>query len=41
VDLRNYHPVGRFGASFYVKSSDRFAIDGLDREARSTSIDEI
>jgi hypothetical protein len=33
--------VGRFGASFYVKSTDRFAIDGQDREARSTAIDEM
>jgi flavin reductase (DIM6/NTAB) family NADH-FMN oxidoreductase RutF len=41
VDLRHYHPVGRFGASFYVKSTDRFAMDGPDREARSTAIDKI
>ena len=41
VDLRQYHPVGRFGASFYLKSSDRFAIAGPDREARHTAIDEM
>ncbi|MBX3605494.1 MAG: flavin reductase family protein [Piscinibacter sp.] len=42
VRLQDYHPVGRFGASFYVTTRDRFAIDGQDRESRaSTSIDEI
>lgn len=41
VDLRQYHPVGRFGASFYVKSTDRFAIAAQEREARRTTIDEI
>ncbi len=40
VDLRQYHPVGRFGASFYVKSRDRFAISDADQESRSTPIDE-
>ena len=42
VRLQDYHPVGRFGASFYVTTRDRFAIDGQDRESRaSTPIDEI
>ncbi len=45
VRLQDYHPVGRFGASFYVTMRDRFAIDGTDRETRassaSTAIDEI
>ncbi|MBU3740626.1 MAG: flavin reductase family protein [Rhodoferax sp.] len=26
VNLRDYHPVGRFGASFYTTTRDRFAI---------------
>jgi flavin reductase (DIM6/NTAB) family NADH-FMN oxidoreductase RutF len=42
VRLQDYHPVGRFGASFYINTRDRFAIDGQDRETRSsTAIDEI
>ena len=47
VRLQDYHPVGRFGASFYVRTSERFAISGDEPseteapEARSTSIDEI
>jgi len=42
VRLQDYHPVGRFGASFYITTRDRFAIDGQDRESRaSTPIDEI
>jgi flavin reductase (DIM6/NTAB) family NADH-FMN oxidoreductase RutF len=44
VRLQDYHPVGRFGASFYVKSSDRFAIDSgapSAEAARSNAIDEI
>jgi len=41
VRLQDYHPVGRFGASFYVKTDDRFAIDGTRGAAHSTSIDEI
>ncbi len=27
VRLQDYHPVGRFGASYYVTTRDRFAID--------------
>ena len=42
VRLQDYHPVGRFGASFYVTTRDRFAIAGkADGESRSTPIDEI
>jgi flavin reductase (DIM6/NTAB) family NADH-FMN oxidoreductase RutF len=41
VRLQDYHPVGRFGASFYVTTRDRFAIAGPDEEARRTAIDEI
>jgi flavin reductase (DIM6/NTAB) family NADH-FMN oxidoreductase RutF len=41
VRLQDYHPVGRFGASFYVTTRDRFAIAGPDEAARSTAIDEI
>jgi len=44
VRLQNYFPVGRFGASFYVRTRDRFAMnDGAPGApaARSTAIDEI
>jgi hypothetical protein len=41
VRLQDYHPVGRFGASFYVTTRDRFAIAGPDEAARRTAIDEI
>jgi flavin reductase (DIM6/NTAB) family NADH-FMN oxidoreductase RutF len=43
VNLRDYHPVARFGASFYTTSRNRFAIEeGPDAAAKtSTSIDEI
>jgi len=41
VRLQDYHPVGRFGASFYVKTGERFAIDSHVRESASTPIDEI
>lgn len=37
VRLQDYHPVGRFGASFYVRCGERFAIDA----ERSNAIDEI
>jgi flavin reductase (DIM6/NTAB) family NADH-FMN oxidoreductase RutF len=38
VRLQDYHPVGRFGASFYVKTGERFAIGG---KGASTAIDEM
>ncbi|MDQ8022039.1 MAG: flavin reductase family protein [Moraxellaceae bacterium] len=44
VRLQDYFPVGRFGASFYTTTRDRFAInaDGGESSAdRSTTIDEI
>jgi flavin reductase (DIM6/NTAB) family NADH-FMN oxidoreductase RutF len=41
VRLQDYHPVGRFGASFYVTTRDRFAIEGKTAGARTTEIDEI
>jgi flavin reductase (DIM6/NTAB) family NADH-FMN oxidoreductase RutF len=42
VRLQDYHPVGRFGASFYVRMSDRFAIAGDNVEKPTvTSIDEL
>jgi flavin reductase (DIM6/NTAB) family NADH-FMN oxidoreductase RutF len=41
VDLRQYHPVGRFGASFYVASRERFVVGEHGKTSRSTEIDEI
>lgn len=51
VRLQDYHPVGRFGASFYVKTGERFAVgskepaetDGSNaiKTGHSTAIDEI
>ena len=44
VRLQDYHPVGRFGASFYVKTGDRFAIanpGSSEADQRKTAIDEI
>ena len=40
VRLQHYFPVGRFGASFYVKTRERYAL-GAQGGTRSTSIDEI
>ena len=43
VRLQDYHPVARFGASFYVRTRDRFAI-GNELESTpstATAIDEI
>jgi flavin reductase (DIM6/NTAB) family NADH-FMN oxidoreductase RutF len=40
VRLQNYFPVGRFGASFYVKTRERYAL-AAQGETRSTVIDEI
>ncbi|MEP6721535.1 MAG: flavin reductase family protein, partial [Variovorax sp.] len=40
VRLQHYFPVGRFGASFYVKTRERYSL-GAEGAARSTSIDEI
>jgi flavin reductase (DIM6/NTAB) family NADH-FMN oxidoreductase RutF len=42
VRLQDYHPVGRFGASFYVKTSERFAIgDKSATPETRTAIDEM
>ena len=41
VHLASYHPVGRFGASFYVTTRDRFAIGAKEEAARSTPIDQL
>jgi len=42
VRLQEFFPVGRFGASFYVRTRDRFSIAEQDLEtANSTAIDEI
>ena len=42
VRLQNYFPVARFGASFYVKTRDRFSLDGAKKETTSTTaIDEM
>ncbi|UUX94715.1 flavin reductase family protein [Aquabacterium sp. J223] len=43
VRLQDYHPVGRFGASFYVRSRDRFAIgdEAGGPTPTATPIDEI
>ena len=40
VRLQNYFPVGRFGASFYVKTRERYSL-AAQGAARSTSIDEM
>jgi flavin reductase (DIM6/NTAB) family NADH-FMN oxidoreductase RutF len=40
VRLQDYHPVGRFGASFYVRMSERFAL-GAAQDGHSTAIDEL
>jgi flavin reductase (DIM6/NTAB) family NADH-FMN oxidoreductase RutF len=42
VRLQEFFPVGRFGASFYVRTRERFSIAGQDLEtSNSTAIDEI
>lgn len=41
VRLQQYFPVARFGASFYLRSRDRFAIGADAAAARATDIDEI
>ncbi len=41
VRLQDYHPVGRFGASFYVTTRDRFAVDGSEQPSTQTAIDEM
>lgn len=42
VRLQGYFPVGRFGASFYVTTRDRFSLERREgNTAASTAIDEI
>jgi flavin reductase (DIM6/NTAB) family NADH-FMN oxidoreductase RutF len=43
VNLRDYHPVARFGASFYTRTNDRFSMAEApgERAPSSTAIDEI
>lgn len=42
VRLHDYFPVARFGASFYIRTRDRFAMDeGVAETASSTPIDEL
>ena len=31
VNLRDYHPVARFGASFYTRTNDRFSLSDVSR----------
>jgi flavin reductase (DIM6/NTAB) family NADH-FMN oxidoreductase RutF len=40
VRLQDYFPVARFGASFYIKTRDRFSLENSTRPS-STPIDEI
>jgi flavin reductase (DIM6/NTAB) family NADH-FMN oxidoreductase RutF len=41
VRLQEYFPVARFGASFYLRSRDRFAMERAEGSGRRTAIDEI
>lgn len=41
VRLQTYFPVGRFGASFYTRTRDRFAVDAKDLRPDLNPIDEI
>lgn len=43
VNLRDYHPVARFGASFYTRTNDRFSLSEAagGRPPASTGIDEL
>jgi len=43
VNLKDYRPVARFGASFYTRTDDRFAISDIDGEQakNETVIDQI
>jgi flavin reductase (DIM6/NTAB) family NADH-FMN oxidoreductase RutF len=41
VHLQDYFPVGRFGASFYVNTRERFAIDAPAAAPHHTDIDEM
>lgn len=41
VRLQNYFPVARFGASFYIRTRDRFAMSDEHGGAEASAIDEI
>ena len=41
VRLQNYFPVARFGASFYIRTRDRFSMDPEKGGSESNPIDEI
>ncbi|NGM47991.1 flavin reductase family protein [Caulobacter sp. 602-2] len=41
VSLQDYFPVGRFGASFYVTTRDRFSLEDEAGRVRETEIDRI
>ena len=41
VRLQNYFPVARFGASYYIRTRDRFAMDPEKTGAESNPIDEL
>lgn len=42
VRLQDYHPVGRFGASFYVRTRERFALgEGTASPQTRTAVDEL
>lgn len=41
VRLQNYFPVARFGASFYIRTRDRFSMSVEHGGAEATGIDEI
>ncbi|WP_454718997.1 flavin reductase family protein [Caulobacter segnis] len=41
VSLQDYFPVGRFGASFYVTTRDRFSLQDESGKVRETEIDRI
>ena len=41
VNLREYFPVARFGASFYTKSNERFAIEDLTPSPHGNGIDQL
>jgi hypothetical protein len=43
VNLKEYRPVARFGASFYTRTDDRFAIADTEGEKpqSNTAIDQI
>jgi len=39
VNLGDYHPVARFGASFYIRCADRFALGGQADQPAATATD--